>query len=69
MLSQGGGAVIDVSMKDVLRYAMGDLPDDPRQTAKDWQSVADKDKAPFYDMRQPIGGVKSLGADNAAWQC
>ena len=69
MLSQGGGAVIDVSMKDVLRYAMGDLPDDPRRTAKDWQSVADKDKAPFYDMRQPIGGVKSLGADNAAWQC
>ena len=69
MLRQGGGAVIDVSMKDVLRYAMGDLPDDLRQTAKDWQSIADKDEAPFYHMRQPTGNVKSLGADNAAWQC
>lgn len=69
MLNQGGGAVIDLCMKDVLCYAMGELPDNLTQTAKDWQTISNKDTAPFYPLRKPLGEVKPLGADNAAWQC
>ena len=69
LLNQGGGAVIDLSMKDVLRYAMGDLPADLRQTAKAWQVISDEDTASFYALREPSGDVKALGTDNTAWQC
>jgi len=66
-LNQGGGMVIDLSMRDVLRYAMGDVPQDLVQTAKDWQAMADKDDAALYPPRDPLGDVKALGADNAIW--
>jgi len=66
-LNQGGGVVMDLSMRDVLRYAMGDVPQDAAKTAKDWQAIADKDAAPLYSLREPHGLVKDLGADNAVW--
>jgi len=69
MLTQGGGAILDISMKDVLRYAMGDLPENLKETAKEWQDLANKDETALYAMRKPHGVVKPLGADNAAWQC
>jgi len=66
-LNQGGGCVIDLAMRNVLRYAMGDAPDDMAETAKVWQAIADEDNAPLYSMRKPRGDVKELGADNAVW--
>jgi len=66
-LNQGGGAVIDLSMRDVLRYAMGDVPPNIKETARNWQAIADEDKAELYSMREPCGEVKALGADNAIW--
>jgi len=66
-LNQGGGVVIDLSMRDVLRYAMGDIPSNIKHTAKAWQAIADKDEAGLYHMRETRGAVKALGADNAAW--
>lgn len=66
-LNQGGGVVIDVSMRDVLRYAMGEVSDNVAEIAKDWRAIAEKDAAPLYEMRRSSGVVKSLGADNAAW--
>ena len=66
-LNQGGGMVIDLSMRDTLRYAMGDVPQDLAQTAKEWQAIADEDNMPLYAMRTAQGEVKALGADNAVW--
>jgi len=66
-LNQGGGLVIDLSMRDVLRYAMGDVPQDITQIAKDWQAMADKDEEELYPLRKSQGAVKALGADNAVW--
>ena len=66
-LNQGGGMVIDLSMRDTLRYAMGDVPQDLVQTAKEWQAIADEDNMPLYAMRTAQGEVKALGADNAVW--
>ncbi len=68
-LTQGGGAIIDVSMCDVLRYAMGDIPQDLPHIAQDWQQIADINRPSFYDMRMPRGTVKTLGADNSVWLC
>lgn len=66
-LNQGGGTVIDLTMQDVLRYAMGNMPADFTATAKEWQAISDKDNAPLYELRQPRGVVKDLGADNTVW--
>lgn len=66
-LNQGGGAVIDLAMRDVLRYAMGDIAEGLRDVAQEWQTIANEDKASLYELRQPRGVVKPLGADNAAW--
>lgn len=51
MVQAGGGAVIDVAMVDVLRFAMGDVPDDLPAAAKEWQALADQDGQPLYTMR------------------
>lgn len=66
-LNQGGGVILDLAMQDVLRYAMGHVPDNVREIAKDWQAIADKDDASLYELRQSLGVVKSLGADNTVW--
>lgn len=66
-LHQGGGVILDLSMRDVLRYAMGDVSPDCNKLAKEWQVFAHNDKAEFYPLRTPRGEVKRLGADNAAW--
>ncbi len=66
-VNQGGGVVIDLSMRDVLRYAMGDMPSDMKAIAKEWQGIADKDATALFPMRLPEGKVKTLGADNAVW--
>lgn len=62
-LNQGGGVLLDFSMRDVLRYVMGDIPPNLGVIAKEWQHIADQDNAPFYDMRAPYGDVKALGVD------
>ena len=67
LLAQGGGAVLDLSMREVLRYAIGDLPNDLTATMRDWQSIADQDNAPLYEMRQVNDNIRSVGADNAKW--
>ena len=67
MLNQGGGAVIDLSMRDVLRYAMGEVPKNLGGITKSWQKLAQDDQAPLYELRQPIGKTKALGSDNAVW--
>ena len=64
MLGQGGGAVIDMSMRDLLRYAIGDVTNDLSIIAKTWQLMADKDTAALYTLRKPRGKIKALGADN-----
>lgn len=66
-LAQGGGAVIDLSMRDVLRHAMGTVPSNCADIALDWQELADADAEPLYAMREPRGAVKALGADNMVW--
>jgi len=66
-LNQCGGMIIDLSMRDVLRYAMGDVPQNADQTAKDWLAIADKDETPLYSLRNSHGIVKALGADNVVW--
>ena len=68
-LNQGGGAILDFSMCDILRYAMGDMPDDLIVTAQKWQTIIHQDDAPFYQPRQIHSPVKSLGEDNAVWLC
>ncbi len=70
MRLQGGGALIDLSMVDVLRYAMGgilevDMPDDLPSTAKAWQALADQDGQPLYDLRSFEGRIASLGEHTA----
>ena len=66
-LNQGGGAVLNLLMRDVLRYAMGDVPSNCTEIAKEWQAIADKDDVELYPLRTPRSEVKSLGSDNAAW--
>jgi hypothetical protein len=61
----GGGMVLDFSMLDVLRYAMGKIPYDLAAAAKDYSEIANLDNAPFYPHRSPRGQVKALGADTA----
>lgn len=63
LLKQGAGAVVDMSMRDVLRYAMGDIPDDLQTRATQWQSRADTDTEAYYPLRKPKGETKPLGAD------
>jgi len=67
LMSQGGGAVIDLSMRDVVRYAMGELPDDLLATAYKWQTIADQNESLMYKLRQPLGDTRALGADNSKW--
>ena len=62
-LSRGGGALIDLNMRDVLRFAMGDIPQDIQQTTRDWQQLASNDAAPLYPMRTANVMPKTLGAD------
>lgn len=60
---QGGGALIDMSMCDTLRYAMGEIGQDLRTTARDWAKIAAQDEAPLYPLRNVTGAVRDLGAD------
>lgn len=66
-LKKGNGAVIDIAMVDVVRYAMGDFGDEVGAAAKAWQAIADNDVRELYPLRKQSGAVKALGADNAAW--
>ncbi len=60
---KGGGAVIDLSMQDVLRFAMGDI-EDPKKTAEAWSKMVAGDTAPLYPMRPITGRVHEVGEDN-----
>jgi len=66
-LNSGGGAVIDFSMYDVIRYAIGDVPKDLAKTAKVWEALAAQDDGHPYPLRKPLGELKNIGADNAVW--
>ena len=65
---QGGGAVIDMSMRDVLRYAFGDLDTKLKSTARDWTEISNRDAANLYKMRSTKRPVHSLGEDNGILQ-
>ena len=62
-LNAGGGALIDLNMVDILRTAMGDIPDDPKMITSDWQEIANQDRAPLYPMRVIPHDMHDLGAD------
>lgn len=66
-LKQGGGVIIDMSMRDVLRYAIGDISNDLKAVSKAWQNICAADTAKLYPIRKPIGQTKALGADNGVW--
>ena len=61
---KGGGSIIDLSMRDVLRFAMGEIKN-PKETAASWSKLASMDSELLYSMR-PIGGrVHEVGEDTA----
>ena len=66
-MKNGGGAILDMSMRDVVRFAMGNLPDDLSATASEWQELADQNDSPLYDLRTTSGRTHELGADNSTW--
>jgi len=61
--NRGGGAVIDLCMRDVLRFAMGEVPTNSSDIARAWSAIAQADTAQLYSMREPRGQTKPLGAD------
>ena len=62
-LNKGGGVVLDISMADLLRFAMGEIPDDPAGVAREWSQLAEQYSTPLTPMRRPLGEVKALGQD------
>ncbi len=65
--NQGGGTVIDMSMRDVLRYAMGDVPQDLRVRAKNWESLTHDTDPSLYPLRNVSDTAKAVGEDNKVW--
>lgn len=63
-LTNGAGRLIDISMRDCLRYAMGTVPDNLAGLASSWNEIADANLQDAYPMRTSKGVVKPLGADN-----
>lgn len=62
---KGGGAILDITMRDVLRFAMGDFPENLKVVTREWESISSSDISPLYSMRRSKGEVKALGADTA----
>lgn len=60
-VQSGGGELIDMAMVDVLRYAVGDIPDTPDHVAADWAAMAAADDQPDYPLRMARGRVQALG--------
>jgi len=60
---QGGGAVIDLSMRDVLRYAFGELVD-VKTVAQEWSDIVDQGESRLYPMRRTTRTVYGLAEDN-----
>ena len=60
---QGGGIILDFSMREVLRFAMGVI-ENPEKTAAKWTDIAARDNADLYPMRPLVGRVHNLGEDN-----
>ena len=58
----GGGSVIDFSMCDILRYAVGECEINP-DIAAEWNELAETDQSPLYPMRRSLGSVHDFGAD------
>ncbi len=65
---KGGGTVIDMNMRDCLRYALGDLgaSKDMKGRAKEWSSLAAEDTLSLYTLRRTSRRVHDLGEDNLA---
>lgn len=59
---KGGGAVVDLSMRDVLRYAFGDIGA-AADTAREWAQIAAADSNSLYSMRRTSRRVHELGED------
>lgn len=64
--TSGGGAVLDIAMVNVLRYAMGDIPEDLPALAKAWTDTAIGDAAPLYPLRATTSRVHAPGEDTEA---
>lgn len=65
----GGGVVLDFSMQEVLRFAMGDITDNLDKTARDWTKIAALNAKALYPMRHLIGETHEVGAHNGKWLC
>jgi len=61
---QGGGQLISLSMRDIVRHAMGrdQAVGDPAAQAMDWQERALADQAELYPMRKTAGTAPAAGA-------
>jgi len=59
---QGGGVVIDMSMRDVLRYAFGELGD-VKALAREWTDIAERYSGPLYPLRRTSRRVHEIGED------
>lgn len=66
LMQDGGGAVIDMAMVDVLRFAMGNVPDAPSRVAREWMALAIQDDQPLYTMRENPARVHALSEDTQA---
>ena len=64
LYQQGGGAIIDLSMRDVLRYAMGNIElRDLEKRANRWGAILQKSDTNLYPIRNIKSHAKALGAD------
>ena len=64
---QGRGVVLDLCMRDVVRYAMGEITSDLPELAQEWNAIADENTDQLYEMREPNGTTRQLGEDNSKW--
>lgn len=64
LYQQGGGVVIDISMQDVLRRAMGEIDLSALKSRSDrWNALLQESDYEFYPMREVVDEAKALGAD------
>jgi len=61
----GGGNLINLSMRDVVRYAMqvDDFHTDWAAVARDWQNKAEANDQPLYPIRKNSDSVHATGAE------
>ena len=63
---RGGGRLIELSMRDIVRHAMQEIAsgDVLAARAAQWQQIAEADTAELYPMRLTAGQAEELGASS-----